>query len=572
MKHFIRLRLKNLTAIGLSLCMAATFAVPFFAYPDQLMADTQDDLDAVNKQLEELRNKQSELNASYGELNEKLSASGEKLSSIEDAVNAKQSEIDATNIQVADMQAEIDQQYAAMKLRIQFMYENNNATILSTLLSAESLSDLLSKSEYIQQISNYDHQKMQALSDLLASLKETQAKLEEEMTELVTLKDDAAREADNFAVLLSQCQTELDTTSDSITDAEALALEYEKQIEQEMLERQRREMEALEAARKAQEEADKANNAGNTGNNSSSGSAMVDQNALNNVLKNHTAEDVAMLAAIIECEAGNQSYEGKCAVGSVVINRVADPRFANSISGVIYAPYQFSPVASGRFAIVLARGANAACTQAAVDVLNGYININALYFQYMTVLSMWVEPLSEIMYFTNSLNIPKGELLTMKKATKASDNRYYQARFSAAQKNTEFESREAASDVVGIDRTRLARIELGNVTPYADEVVSMSKCYNAPELCYNYCSSECPIGRLTMKEVEINSFDRLSLKMLGSLNDIENLRASIINISADGQVDIGEQEEFKQILESLDLISNNAKALELWAKKNITNI
>ena len=383
MKHFIRLKLRKLIAAGLTFIMAATFAVPFFAYPDQLMADTQDDLDAVNKQLEELRNKQSELNASYGELNEKLSASGEKIASIEDAINAKQTEIDHSNEDIASMQEEINRQYAAMKLRIQFMYENNNATILSTLLSAESLSDLLSKSEYIQQISNYDHQKMQELSDLLASLKETQAKLEQEMAELVTLKDDAAREADNFAVLLSQCQTELDTTSDSITDAEALALEYEKQIEQEMLERQRREMEALEAAKKAQEEADKANNAGNpshTGGNSSSGSAMVDQNALNNVLKNHTTEDVAMLAAIIECEAGNQSYEGKCAVGSVVINRVADPRFANSISGVIYAPYQFSPVASGRFAIVLARGANAACTQAAVDVLNGYININALYF------------------------------------------------------------------------------------------------------------------------------------------------------------------------------------------------
>ena len=383
MKYFIRFKLRNLTVAGLALIMAATSAVPFFAYPDQLMADTQDDLDAVNKQLEELRNKQSELNASYGELNEKLSASGEKIASIEDAINAKQTEIERSNEDIASMQEEINRQYAAMKLRIQFMYENNNATILSTLLSAESLSDLLSKSEYIQQISNYDHQKMQELSDLLASLKETQAKLEQEMAELVTLKDDASREADNFAALLSQCQTELDTTSDSITDAEALALEYEKQIEQEMLERQRREMEALEAARKAQEEADKANNSGNssnTGGNSSSGSAMVDQNALNNVLKNHTAEDVAMLAAIIECEAGNQSYEGKCAVGSVVINRVADPRFANSISGVIYAPYQFSPVASGRFAIVLARGANAACTQAAIDVLNGHIKINALYF------------------------------------------------------------------------------------------------------------------------------------------------------------------------------------------------
>lgn len=82
MKYFIRFKLRNLTVAGLALIMAATSAVPFFAYPDQLMADTQDDLDAVNKQLEELRNKQSELNASYGELNEKLSASGEKLSSI----------------------------------------------------------------------------------------------------------------------------------------------------------------------------------------------------------------------------------------------------------------------------------------------------------------------------------------------------------------------------------------------------------------------------------------------------------------------------------------------------------
>lgn len=362
MKHYIRLKSRKLIAIGLSLCMAATFAVPFFAYPDRLMADTQDDLDAVNKQLEELRDKQNELNASYGELNEKLSASGEKLSAIEDSINEKQTEIDTANADIDSMQSDIEKQYAAMKLRIQFMYENNNATVLSTLLSAESLSDLLSKSEYIQQISNYDHRKMQELNDLLAALKETQAKLEEEMSELVTLKDNAAREADNFATLLSQCQNEIDTTSQSISDAEALALEYEKKIEQEMLERQRREMEAMQAAQ----------------NNSTS--STIDKDALNNVLKNHTAEDVAMLAAIIECEAGNQSYEGKCAVGSVVVNRVADPRFANSISGVIYAPYQFSPVASGRFAIVLARGANAACTQAAVDVLNGYININALYF------------------------------------------------------------------------------------------------------------------------------------------------------------------------------------------------
>lgn len=53
-----------------------------------------------------------------------------------------------------------------------------------------------------------------------------------------------------------------------------------------------------------------------------------------------------------------------------------------------------------------------------------------------------------------------------RRATKASDNIFYQARVEAMEKNPEFSSREKASDVIGIDRTRLARIELSEVVPY----------------------------------------------------------------------------------------------------------
>ncbi|MFR2471704.1 MAG: cell wall hydrolase, partial [Lachnospira sp.] len=94
----------------------------------------------------------------------------------------------------------------------------------------------------------------------------------------------------------------------------------------------------------------------------------------------YDTSDLAMMAAIIECEAGNQSYEGKLAVGSVIVNRINSPKFGNTLQAVLYAPSQFSPVASGRFAIVLARGADAECTKAAKEVLNGHITINALYF------------------------------------------------------------------------------------------------------------------------------------------------------------------------------------------------
>ena len=46
-----------------------------------------------------------------------------------------------------------------------------------------------------------------------------------------------------------------------------------------------------------------------------------------------------------------------------------------------------------------------------------------------------------------------------KKATKAADNMYYLARCEAAETNADFSSREKAAELVGIDRTRLARIE-----------------------------------------------------------------------------------------------------------------
>ncbi len=54
----------------------------------------------------------------------------------------------------------------------------------------------------------------------------------------------------------------------------------------------------------------------------------------------------------------------------------------------------------------------------------------------------------------------------------------------------------------------------------------MAQAYNTPELCNSYCARECPIGRNSIQEVTIDDFDRLALKVLGSLKDIDALRAS----------------------------------------------
>ena len=60
-------------------------------------------------------------------------------------------------------------------------------------------------------------------------------------------------------------------------------------------------------------------------------------------------DELHNLARMIQAEAGGESYEGKLAVGAVILNRVKDRRFPNSVKGVISAPGQFEPYSNGRF-------------------------------------------------------------------------------------------------------------------------------------------------------------------------------------------------------------------------------
>lgn len=86
---------------------------------------------------------------------------------------------------------------------------------------------------------------------------------------------------------------------------------------------------------------------------------------------NASSDDVSLLAALIYCEAGNQSREGKVAVGAVVLNRVASASFANSIRDVIYESGQFTPAYSGALSSALANGVPSGCYEAAQAALNG---------------------------------------------------------------------------------------------------------------------------------------------------------------------------------------------------------
>ena len=96
-----------------------------------------------------------------------------------------------------------------------------------------------------------------------------------------------------------------------------------------------------------------------------------------------TSQDVELLAALIQCEAGGESYVGQVAVGNVVMNRVEAAGHPGSIPDVIYAAGQFSPVRNGTLSRTLSTGnISPSCRQAAVEAIAGSAPVgDKLYFR-----------------------------------------------------------------------------------------------------------------------------------------------------------------------------------------------
>ncbi|MFW5809946.1 MAG: cell wall hydrolase [Halanaerobium sp.] len=83
--------------------------------------------------------------------------------------------------------------------------------------------------------------------------------------------------------------------------------------------------------------------------------------------KNFSADEIEILASIINAEARGESYKGKVAVGAVIINRVYDPSFPDSIKEVVYQSGQFTPVDNGMIDL----SPNSDAFKAAYDAVNG---------------------------------------------------------------------------------------------------------------------------------------------------------------------------------------------------------
>lgn len=323
----------------------------------------QKEIDEHNNNLGGLKDNETELQSELKSLKEQLEEVSANLESLEQQIAEKEQDIEETNAELDAAREQERWQKECMDQRIQYVYEEGEMDYLEVLLSSGSFSNFLNSGEYFVALAEYDKDMLDDYEATRILIEEKERQLQQEKIDLDTLWVAAESEKSKVTGLISQTANAVAKNNDQISKVEQQKLEDE-----EALKKQNDDIEALR--RQIAEE------------------KRLSQAALNAAWRDisevtFSDGDRALLAAIIYCEAGGESYAGKLAVGAVVINRVLSSRYPGTVVGVIYQKSQFSPVGSGRLELALATGkATADCYKAADEAMSGITNVGScLYFR-----------------------------------------------------------------------------------------------------------------------------------------------------------------------------------------------
>ena len=155
------------------------------------------------------------------------------------------------------------------------------------------------------------------------------------------------------------------------------------------------------------------------------------------------------------------------------------------------------------------------------------------------------------------------------KPTKARDNVFCKARLEAAKYNDKLRSRSGAAEALGYaSESTISDWELGLSIPAPEVVLKMSDLYNAPELENYYCTSMCPLG-CNMPKVDLEAWDRISLRALSTFRKVEETREILLDITADGVIAEDEKADLQKVLCNLEELEQIAQSMKLWVKKNM---
>ena len=227
-------RVALVTAGALLLSLTPAFNTPQFAvYAEETKEDVQQQKDEAEagqaeaeanaakyqKQVDSLVKTVTELDAQMTDISVQIVEKKQEASDL-------QAEIDDTQKKLAAAQVSEDNQYEAMKKRIQYLYEEGDVEYIDALLSSASFEDSLNKSEYVDQISSYDQKQLNKLVKTKNDIASYEKTLEKDLADVETVKADLEQKQSDLDDVTTQKSDEINKYSGDVAVQQAIAAEF----------------------------------------------------------------------------------------------------------------------------------------------------------------------------------------------------------------------------------------------------------------------------------------------------------------------------------------------------------
>jgi len=325
--------------------------------------ETKEDIADNKEELVSLNDTAKDLKEALNLLNSELIEIGSNLEEIEKKIDYKNAQIEELENDLTEASKIKEEQYESMKKRIKFMYEEKSYALTEGILGKARMSDYLNKTNYCETLASYDRHMLEEYENTCNVIEESKVLVDDEREDLINLKLEARGQQNRVGELVDRTNKSIDAYKDEIARTEKAIIAYEDELKAKQSDLATLQAELNEEKRLSKKASD---------------SEWSDVSEIS-----YADGDRKLMANIIYCEAGNQSYEGMLAVGAVVMNRVRSSVFPNTIVGVVYQSGQFTPAVSGRLALALAKNqATEECYRAADAAMAGENNIgDCLFFR-----------------------------------------------------------------------------------------------------------------------------------------------------------------------------------------------
>lgn len=215
----------------------------------------------VEKTIKNLEGLKSDTERYVRELDTSLQELSNELADLEVKIGDKEEEIARTNEELEAAKVTEAEQYEAMKLRIQYMYEKGDTSYLEILMQADGMADLLNRAEYIAEITTYDRKQLDLYVQNKQAIAEHESALVAEREELLEFQEVTEVKQSSVETLIRKKTEEIKSYEAKLTDAERQASEHQKDIlaQEAAIEKMEAEIKRQEeeARKKAEEEARK---------------------------------------------------------------------------------------------------------------------------------------------------------------------------------------------------------------------------------------------------------------------------------------------------------------------------